>query len=171
MDDVDKRYICQRCGVDWTGAPGHPKDYCDTMKIRMDHSEALEEIDRLKLQNEELRKDKQALIDERGRLAANAEMIARWSDEKEGKLQGQEKLIERMTNSLNKIHDLAGQISGPDAHPNLGAIQDWVHQVLPCEETLVGPVQNCIDCGKPVTSGNICIPCVKVRYPSKEERQ
>ena len=25
----------------------------------------------------------------------------------------------------------------------------------------------CIDCGKPVTSGNICLPCIRVRYPSK----
>ncbi len=28
----------------------------------------------------------------------------------------------------------------------------------------------CIDCGKEITSGNICIPCVLVRHPSKEGR-
>ena len=41
-----------------------------------------------------------------------------------------------MTDALNKIHDLAGQMSNrfePEkSHPNLGAIQAWVHMVLPC---------------------------------------
>ena len=41
-----------------------------------------------------------------------------------------------MTEALNKIHDLVGQIRGPLAdHPHLGAIQAWVHKVLPCVET------------------------------------
>jgi hypothetical protein len=26
----------------------------------------------------------------------------------------------------------------------------------------------CIDCGKPVSSGNICLPCIRVRYPSEK---
>lgn len=45
------------------------------------------------------------------------------------------RLIERMTNSLNKIHDLAGQTVGSDfINTQMGSIQDWVHQVLPCKE-------------------------------------
>lgn len=36
----------------------------------------------------------------------------------------------RMTDALNKIHDLAGQIGD---HPHVGAIQAWVHKILPCE--------------------------------------
>lgn len=40
-----------------------------------------------------------------------------------------------MTDALNKIHDLVGQIGGPlAAHPHLGAIQAWCHQVTgPCD--------------------------------------
>jgi len=30
--------------------------------------------------------------------------------------------------------------------------------------------ETCIDCGKPITSGNICMPCVRVRYPSEGDR-
>lgn len=30
--------------------------------------------------------------------------------------------------------------------------------------------QRCIDCNRPVMNGNICLPCVRVRYPSKEDR-
>jgi hypothetical protein len=40
----------------------------------------------------------------------------------------------KMVDALGKIHDLAGQVMGPEAHPNLGAIQDWVHKVLPCDK-------------------------------------
>lgn len=47
------------------------------------------------------------------------------------------KKLDAWENVLNKIHDLAGQIMGPDSHPNLGAIQDWVHTVLPCPEKAV----------------------------------
>lgn len=36
--------------------------------------------------------------------------------------------VESVTAALNKIHDLAGQID----HPHAGAIQAWVHKVLPC---------------------------------------
>lgn len=39
-----------------------------------------------------------------------------------------EKLGEAV-DALNKIHDLAGQMSGPNPHPHLGAIQDWCHRV------------------------------------------
>lgn len=42
-----------------------------------------------------------------------------------------------MTDALNKIHDLAGQMGNPfhpeDQHPHIGAIQAWVHLVLPCK--------------------------------------
>lgn len=41
--------------------------------------------------------------------------------------------VERMDDSLNKIHDLAGQMG--NIHPHVGAIQDWVHQVSPCDKT------------------------------------
>lgn len=40
-------YICQRCGTDWEGAPGHPKSYCDVI-----FNEA--EVKRLNLQKSEL---------------------------------------------------------------------------------------------------------------------
>jgi len=30
--------------------------------------------------------------------------------------------------------------------------------------------ETCIDCGKLITSGNICMPCVRVRYPSGGDR-
>jgi hypothetical protein len=48
--------------------------------------------------------------------------------------------ISEMTGALNKIHDLAGQVGGSTANPemtnlNLGAIQDWCHKVTePCAE-------------------------------------
>lgn len=46
----------------------------------------------------------------------------------------QEKVREAV-DALNKIHDLAGQINGPNAHPNLGAIQDWCHRITgPCDD-------------------------------------
>jgi hypothetical protein len=37
--------------------------------------------------------------------------------------------------ALAKAHDLALQLEGPDAHPNLGAIRDWCNRGL---ETLEG---------------------------------
>lgn len=37
-------------------------------------------------------------------------------------------------------------------------------------EKLVEERGKCIDCGKPVTSGNICVPCVGVRYPDTKKR-
>lgn len=43
---------------------------------------------------------------------------------------------------------------------------DPMERTMPVTEARSG--QNCIDCGKPVTSGNICVPCLKVRYPSKK---
>ena len=48
----------------------------------------------------------------------------------------------------------------------------WYNDVKPTEKPVDRP-QNCIDCGKPVTSGNICLPCVRVRYPdnSVEKRK
>lgn len=66
------------------------------------------------------------------------------------------KALEPYQNALGKIHDLAGQIMGPDSHPNLGAIQDWVHQVLPCEvkqdvpapQYCPPPLEPCL-CGTP----------------------
>lgn len=26
--------ICERCGVDWEGAPGHPRDYCSSILLQ-----------------------------------------------------------------------------------------------------------------------------------------
>lgn len=47
--------------------------------------------------------------------------------------------LEGAVDALNKIHDLAGQMSGPNPHPHLGAIQDWCHQVTgPCEGKKAG---------------------------------
>lgn len=51
----EERDICQRCGVDWTGAPGHPRSYCDEMFIRMDHAKLIEERDKLLRQNRQLK--------------------------------------------------------------------------------------------------------------------
>lgn len=27
-------YVCDRCGTDWEGAPGHPRDYCDSTILK-----------------------------------------------------------------------------------------------------------------------------------------
>jgi hypothetical protein len=42
--------------------------------------------------------------------------------------------VHKMTDALNKIHDLAGQVSGSHfINSNMGAIQDWCHRVTgPC---------------------------------------
>jgi hypothetical protein len=50
------------------------------------------------------------------RTRENAELIA---------------LAPKMKEALEKIHDLAGQMG--DIHPHVGAIQAWVHEVLPCQ--------------------------------------
>lgn len=40
-----------------------------------------------------------------------------------------------LIDALNKIHDLAGQMSGPASHTHIGAIQACCHKVLgPCKE-------------------------------------
>lgn len=50
VEGDEHRDVCERCGVDWTGAPGHPQSYCDEMAIRMDHSKLIEEREKLLLQ-------------------------------------------------------------------------------------------------------------------------
>lgn len=57
-------YVCQRCGTDWEGAPGHPKSYCDEI-----FNEA--EVKRLNLQVSDL------TISERGwrKTAEDAEQL------------------------------------------------------------------------------------------------
>lgn len=42
-------YLCKRCGVNWEGAPGHPKHYCDSIFYPA-------EVKRLELQIQELQK-------------------------------------------------------------------------------------------------------------------
>jgi len=27
-------YVCERCGTDWEGAPGHPNSFCDQIVLR-----------------------------------------------------------------------------------------------------------------------------------------
>lgn len=72
MSDVD--YICKRCGTDWTGAPGHPRDFCDLIFMRIENAHmklqiatmraagvmTANERDSLVLQNGELQKKLEA---------------------------------------------------------------------------------------------------------------
>lgn len=46
----DEPYLCDRCGVNWVGAPGHPKSYCDSIFYPA-------EVKRLELQVDGLKKD------------------------------------------------------------------------------------------------------------------
>ena len=39
--------------------------------------------------------------------------------------------VDHLEEVLNKVHDLAGQMG--DIHPHVGAMQAWVHEVLPCK--------------------------------------
>lgn len=39
---------------------------------------------------------------------------------------------DKLVNALSKIHDLAGELGRSVDHPHVGAIQAWVHEVLPC---------------------------------------
>lgn len=76
---------------------------------------------------------------------------------------------EAMTNALNKIHDLAGQVMGPDSHPNLGAIQAWVHEVSPCEVKRVDARSKCDHAWVVDTErgpGSFCLKCNQAWLPS-----
>jgi hypothetical protein len=42
--------------------------------------------------------------------------------------------VDHLEDVLNKIHDLAGELGRSVDHPHVGAIQAWVHEVLPCPE-------------------------------------
>lgn len=74
--------------------------------------------------------------------------------------------ITAMTNALNKIHDLAGQMSGPDAHPNLGAIQALVHEVTgDC-----GEKRNGVIVGKNSEGETCCARCGAKDYPLEHHK-
>lgn len=59
----DEDYLCKRCGVNWVGAPGHPKDYCDSefmkaenVKLKEKYSDLLQSHHSLCGKIEELKK-------------------------------------------------------------------------------------------------------------------
>lgn len=66
-----------------------------------------------------------------------------------------------LTNALNKIHDLAGQMG--DVHPHVGAIQALVHEVSPCAERRKHEYF-CVRC-RTVTPENV--PCPKCEGSEK----
>lgn len=65
---------------------------------------------------------------------------------------------------LNKIHDLAGQMG--DIHPNVGAIQAWIHEVSPCKtcEHDWKDARNQI-----VQSGEVCLKCGALRPGNRND--